>query len=712
MSTPASPTDQRDVAAWVPRLCLGVVALLILFTVGGPTALFNGRLPYTSDFTGHTWWLAAFRDALWHGHPLGWNSQINNGYLFGYTYFPLPALIVAVLGVVVPVALAIKLMVVAALVSLPFGVGQLCKGLGASRRVQALAIAASPLALLSNHPITIGGSIFDTMRGEFSMALAIGCGLCFLGEWAALSRGAGRWWVAGLWFAATLESHVQGALATGIVALCFVGVSWRTRVTVQRGLAALVFAAGLSAWWWMPAVSVSTQTLGDVNPTFHSVGAFLMNSQSGYVVVLGVLGLTIALWRHRSGANALACAVVVLAPTLLIPLKIFTAGRVYPIVFWLAVVGSAFLLDEVWSVLLARLKGRLVGAVGLFVVLIASVATPLSIPGNRETATSVDQRTFAGIEAYKGAASLRALTATLESLPAGRVMVETPANYASQFGDWSWANLLPLWTHGHDTSPSGLYVNASPSSIGIEYALENLSPSIYFPVISWQPSPSPESPQAGVNQLRVLGVRYFVVTTPALHRLFASLRGVRLAAVTTSPSQATTAESFSASNTSNTFWVYRIEHSAIVSGVSALVPMVTLSTQPYAVSMTKYLDEIGINPSAVTPVVGLGHPYNGPDAVVSDVSISDSRISFHVDRVGEPVVIRESYSPLWRVTGGRLYQAQPNEMLVWPTSTAVTMAFTPPVTQTMGLCVTVLSVLGIALVGATALRRRRAADED
>ncbi len=705
MTTPARTTNQPDVAVWVPQLCLGLVTLLILYAVGGPAALFNGHLPYTIDFTGHTWWLAAFRDALWHGHALGWNSQINNGYLFGYTYFPLPALIVAFFSIVLPLALAMKLMVVMALVSLPFGVGQFCKGLGASRRVQALAIAASPLALLSNHPITIGGSLFDTMRGEFSMALAIGCGLCFLGEWAAITRDEGRWWVAGLWFAATVLSHVQGALGVAIVALCFVATLWRRRPIAQRGLLAVAFGVAVSAWWWMPAVSVSSQTLGDVNPTYSSVGAFLLNSQSGYVIILGVVGLGLALWRRHYGATALVIAVLVLTPSLLLPLKVFTAGRVYPIVFWLAIVGCAYLFDEVWALIGARVHGRVANVVGVSLVVLVSIVAPLSIAGNRETATSVDQRTFAGIEAYKGAASLRALTATLETLPAGRVMVETPANYASQFGDWSWPNLLPLWTKGHDTSPSGLYVNATPSSIAIEYALENLSPSVYFPVISWQPSPSPESPQAGINQLRVLGVRYFVVTTPLLKSAFSRIHGAHLVATVTSPSQATPVEALNATSTANTFWVYEIAGADPVVGVTTLVPSSTLPTKPYAQSMTRYLDAVGRTPSAPTPVEGLTQPYDGPTNTVSDVAITDQRIAFQVSHVGEPVIVRESYSPLWHVSGGRLYRAEPNEMMVWPSSTTVTLTFTPPLTQSLGLGVSVLSLVGAAVL--IVARRRR-----
>ena len=706
MASKSRPKKQADVPTWLPSVSLGLVAIVILVFAGGPLALFNGRLPYTGDFTGHDWWLITFRDALIHARALGWNSQINNGYLFGYTYFPLPPLIVAVLASVMPIALAIKLMVLGSLVSMPFGLGQLCKGLGFSRRIQSLAILCSPLALLCNHPVTIGGSLFDTLCGEFSMALAIGCGLCFLGELASITRGVGRWWVAGLWLSATILSHIQGTVAVVIVALCLVATSWRNRTIAQQGVGAVILAAGLSAWWWMPASSVSGETLGDVNPVYHSVTAFLLNSMSGFVVVAGVIGLGLGIWRRYFGANSLLIAVGVLAPTLLFPLKIFTAGRVYPIIFWLAVVGVAFALEEVWKLVAHRAEGNVITLAMVALTLVVSIAGPLSVIGNRQAA-AVDPTTFAGVENFKGAASLRKLVTVLDSLPPGRVMAETPANFASQFGDWLWPNLLPLWTHGHDVSPSGLFVNATPSSIAIEYALGNLAPSVYYPVISWQPSPSPENPQAGINQLRALGVRYFVVMTPYLRGLFSSLHGVHLVAVAESPSQASAEETYSSKNTLNTFWVYQIDHSETVTGITSLSPMSALATKPYVLSMTQYLDQVGSDTSAATPVVNLKSAYRGPIATVSNVSLSDQRISFHVDHVREPVIVRESYSPLWHVTGGRLYQAEPNEMLVWPTSTSVTMTFTPPVTQTIGLGVTVLSVIGLLYLVATDLRRRR-----
>lgn len=63
-------------------------------------------------------------------------------------------------------------------------------------------------------------------------------------------------------------------------------------------------------------------------------------------------------------------------------------------------------------------------------------------------------------------------------------------------------------------------------------------------------------------------------------------------------------------------------------------------------------------------------------AVVSDVKISDDSVSFTVDKVGVPVLVRVSYFPNWQVSGAKgPYRVAPNMMVVIPTSNQVSMHF-------------------------------------
>ena len=61
---------------------------------------------------------------------------------------------------------------------------------------------------------------------------------------------------------------------------------------------------------------------------------------------------------------------------------------------------------------------------------------------------------------------------------------------------------------------------------------------------------------------------------------------------------------------------------------------------------------------------------------VSDVVIEDQKISFEVDEVGVPVLVRVSYFPTWKVDGAEgPYRVAPNFMVVVPTSNQVTLSY-------------------------------------
>jgi hypothetical protein len=61
---------------------------------------------------------------------------------------------------------------------------------------------------------------------------------------------------------------------------------------------------------------------------------------------------------------------------------------------------------------------------------------------------------------------------------------------------------------------------------------------------------------------------------------------------------------------------------------------------------------------------------------VTDVETSDDGISFKVDRVGVPILVRTSYFPSWKVEGAEgPYRSAPNFMVVVPTSNEVKLTY-------------------------------------
>jgi hypothetical protein len=95
-----------------------------------------------------------------------------------------------------------------------------------------------------------------------------------------------------------------------------------------------------------------------------------------------------------------------------------------------------------------------------------------------------------------------------------------------------------------------------------------------------------------------------------------------------------------------------------------------------------------------------------PKAKVSNVHMTDSTISFDVDRVGTPIEVRTSFFPNWQASGATgPYRVSPNQMVVVPTSKHVELSYG---TTNVDRLAWLLTFIGLGLVGLIAVREERA----
>ena len=81
---------------------------------------------------------------------------------------------------------------------------------------------------------------------------------------------------------------------------------------------------------------------------------------------------------------------------------------------------------------------------------------------------------------------------------------------------------------------------------------------------------------------------------------------------------------------------------------------------------------------------------------VSEVNTTDNSISFSVDQVGVPVLVKASYFPNWSVDGAEgPYRVAPNFMVVVPTSNQVTLTYGTSGIEYLGY---LLTLVGVVLV--------------
>lgn len=100
-------------------------------------------------------------------------------------------------------------------------------------------------------------------------------------------------------------------------------------------------------------------------------------------------------------------------------------------------------------------------------------------------------------------------------------------------------------------------------------------------------------------------------------------------------------------------------------------------------------------------------------AQVSHIRAGDDSISFRVDEVGKPVLVKASWFPNWEVDGAEgPYRATPNFMVVVPTQKEVTLHYGTTPAEWLGRVLTLLGVVGLGLLAWWGRRPKKRAAED
>ena len=75
---------------------------------------------------------------------------------------------------------------------------------------------------------------------------------------------------------------------------------------------------------------------------------------------------------------------------------------------------------------------------------------------------------------------------------------------------------------------------------------------------------------------------------------------------------------------------------------------------------------------------------------------TDSSLSFHVSRVGTPVLVKVSYFPNWHASGANgPWRVTPNLMVVVPTSNDVTLSYGASSANYLGIVATLIGLVAL-----------------
>lgn len=246
-----------NVAYWKKLSTIIAVAgpTIFLLLALHPNLILRNNIPTGGDMGAHVWAPAYLRDHLLSNFKLsGWSMDWYSGLPIYRFYMVVPALMIVLLDVVLPYGIAIKIIAVIGILTLPFTTwlfGRFAKF--AYPLPELFAIVAT--VFLFDESFTIyGGNIASTMAGEFSFSIALS--LAMVG-FALLAKGldTGKYRIS----AAIVIS--LSALSHGIVLLFVFGgaalmlVVWNKRESLQFGAKVLGLAVLLSSFWVIPFVT-------------------------------------------------------------------------------------------------------------------------------------------------------------------------------------------------------------------------------------------------------------------------------------------------------------------------------------------------------------------------------------------------------------------------------------------------------------------------
>ena len=710
-------------------ITFAVVAATVIFTFAQlqPGLIFAETTPSGGDTGAHVWGPAYLRDHLLpKGRITGWTPDWYAGFPAFTFYFPLPALVIAFLSYVLPYGVAFKIVTVLGILSLPVAAWAFGR-LSGMRFPGPPVLAVATVPFLFDRGFTIyGGNIPSTLAGEFTFSISLSLAILFLGVVArGLDTGRHRTLAAVLLAMTGLCHLLPTIFAVAGACLLYLLKPGRKRLTFLAGI--LTVGAMLAAFWSIPFLFrlQYANNMGWEKLTEYGKNLFPQNIR--WVVALALVGAVLSVInRRRTGLFLFGMATIAGALFILAPQSRLWNARVLP--FWYL---SLYLLAGVAVTELGPAigrwlakdpeqpspLGRLLTPVGAALLAWMIVGLPLGVlPGWLPKPATTDvsfipswaKWNYSGYERKAAYPEYKGVVDTMAEV--GRTHGCGRANWEyesglDRFGTPMALMLLPFWTDGCIGSMEGLYFESSAT---VPYHFLSAAELSKAPSNPMRDLPYPTTNVSeGIRHLKILGARYYMAFSPE------------------TVAQASVHPDLTQVASSGKWIVYQIRGSDIVEPLQfqpavATGPVkgetgwlnlgVDWYTDPRAHDV--YLAASGPKEWQRVPVreqptelvtVGAGTSVDPParrplePVQVTGISSDDNDISFDVDRVGVPVLVKTSYFPNWKASGAKgPYRVTPNLMVVIPTSNHVELHYGTTPVDVLGWLLT-LGGIGLAV---------------
>jgi hypothetical protein len=713
-------------------ITFGVVVAAVVFTLAQlqPGLLIAHTTPAGGDTGSHVWGPAFLRDHLLPKARIsGWAPDWYDGFPAYMFYFPLPAVLIALLSFVLPYGVAFKLVTVLGVLTLPVAAWAFGRLSGMRFPGPAL-LAVATVPFLFDRGFTIyGGNIASTLAGEFAFSISLSLALLFLGVVArGLETGRHRA-LAGVLLALTGLCHLLPTVFA-VVGACVLYLlrPGRRRIVFLGG--ALGVGALLAAFWSVPFAFrlPYANNMGWEKITEFSKNLFPHNLR--WLVVLALGGAVVSVVnRRRTGLFFLGMGTISGSLFVLAPQGRLWNARVLPFWYLCLYMLAGVALTELGPAVGRWVAtdpenpsplGRLLTPVVVAFMAWVLVGLPLGVlpgwlpkPKTSDTSfiPSWAKWNYSGYERKAAYPEYKAIVDTMaqvgRDVGCGRAHWEYESGL-DRFGTPMALMLLPYWTDGCIGSMEGLYFESSAT---VPYHFLSAAELSKAPSNPMRDLPYPTLDVAdGVRHLQLLGARYYMAFSPE------------------ATAQANANPDLTKVASTGRWTVYEVRGAelvtplrfqpAVVTGpVTGETPWMNMSVDWYedfaaqdvflAASGPKEWQRVAAHSQATTTkTVGASVTVDPParrpveGAQVTKIRSDDNDISFDVDRVGSPVLVKASYFPNWKASGAKgPYRVTPNLMVVIPTSRHVGLHYGYTPVDGLGY---LLSIGGLALAVAFA----------
>ena len=312
------PRDGYDrLEQWV-GLAILATCVVYVFIQLGPSLVLRNTTITGGDTGAHVWFPDFLIDHFLPWRVAGWSNDFYAGFPAGQFYFPFPAVLIALLDVVLPYNIAFKLVTVLGPLALPAGAYVFARGIRAPRpAAPMLALAATGFlffkgggdATMTFDFHIMGGNLPSTLAGEFSFMIALALSLFFLGTLARALDRRGPLWLPAVLLALTIMSHVVVAIFA-VYAGVVIWLIIRPLKNFTRLAAIGVVGALLTAFWFLPlAVNLGNTT----DMRYEPIGNYLdwmFLSENWFLYPLAVVALGAGIWFRRRATLIVAAITV------------------------------------------------------------------------------------------------------------------------------------------------------------------------------------------------------------------------------------------------------------------------------------------------------------------------------------------------------------------------------------------------------------------